>query len=54
MKYNKIANFLYIWFLSLIGYIIIVPIMSVLYTALDIDYFPTTLIIIQGVIVTGN
>ena len=53
MKYNKIANFLYIWFLSLIGYVIIVPIMSVLYTALDIDYFPTTLIIIQGVIVTG-
>ena len=53
MKDNIIANFFYIWILALIGFIILVPVMSVLYVELNIDSIPTTLIIIQGTIVTG-
>ena len=53
MKHNKIANFFYIWILALTGFIILLPVMSVLYAELNIDSIPTTLIIIQGAIVTG-
>ena len=49
---HKIANFVYIWVLGSIGFILLLPSMSALYPESNVDIF-SSIVIAQGVIFTG-
>ena len=49
---HKIANFIYIWCLGSIGFLLLLPSMSALYPESDVDIF-SSIVIAQGVIFTG-
>ena len=53
MKHNKLADFIYIWFLSFGGFIILIPVMSRLFVQTNVAELPIIPLLVQGTIITG-